>query len=184
MVRALLAGRKTQTRRIVKLNAAGRVEKGGRNWHVEDGSAVIACPYGAVGDRLWVREGFRIEQRGDRATGERFDVYAYRADSRIRPEFDPLRYKPSIHMPRAASRITLAITEIRCQRLQEISDGDAIAEGIYREGQRWEAEGICATPISAVDAYRSLWDYINGTGSWRQNPWVWVVCFANDGATS
>jgi len=102
MVRALLAGTKTQTRRIAKLNASGRVEKGGRNWHVDDASAVIACPYGHVGDTLWVREGFRVEQRGNRQTGEKFDVFVYRADSTMRREFDPLRYKPSIHMPRAA----------------------------------------------------------------------------------
>lgn len=161
MVHALLAGAKTQTRRIAKLNAAGRVEKGGRNWHVEDASAVIACPYGHCGDTLWVRESFRIEQRGNRQTGEIYDVYVYRADSRMRPEFDPLRYKPSIHMPRAASRITLKITDVRLERLHSISLDDCAAEGVAD----WVQYGF-------------LWDSINGAGAWAANPWVWCVGFA------
>lgn len=163
MVQALLSGAKTQTRRKAKLNAAGRVEKGGRNWHVEDASAIIACPYGAAGDRLWVREGFRIEQRGNRQTGEKYDVFVYRADSRMRPEFDPLRYKPSIHMPRAASRITLKITNVRLERLHSISLEDCAAEGV----KNWVEYGF-------------LWDSINGAGSWAGNPWVWAVSFQSD----
>jgi hypothetical protein len=174
MVNALLAGAKTQTRRVAKLNASGRVEKGGRNWHVEDASAVIACPHGHCGDTLWVREAFRIEQRGNRQTGEKFDVLVYRADSRMRPEFDPLRYKPSIHMPRAASRLTLRITDVRIERLQEISADDAEAEG-------WPGPDEANTIRSAypIAWYSHLWDRINGKRHpWESNPWVWVVGFA------
>lgn len=186
MVRELLSGRKTQTRRAVKpqpgqaVRIAYKRPDGDFTWCLETGHGVsdrIVCPYGRAGDSLWVRESFRVEQRGDRRTGEKFDVYVYRADSRLRPEFDPLRYKPSIHMPRVASRLTLTVTETRCERLQEITEADALAEGIVRVGNRWESPGVVTTPISAADAYRSLWNYINGRDSWDANPWVWAVSF-------
>jgi hypothetical protein len=182
MVRALLADTKTQTRRVFKVTGPMgnkcsitspeeeivRLDDG--SFHYLSTSAMSGpypCPYGIPGDRLWVREGFRIEQRGNRATGEKFDVYVYRADARMRPEFDPLRYKPSIHMPRAASRITLQIVDVRVERLQEISEHDAKAEG--------------AEPAQCCHAhyhgYHLLWESINGPGSWDLNPWVWVVAF-------
>ncbi|MGH8217375.1 MAG: hypothetical protein ACREUT_02210 [Steroidobacteraceae bacterium] len=97
----------------------------------------------------------------------------YRADM----PYSTRKWRPSIYMPRSASRIALRVTDVRAERLQWISQPDAIAEGISRVGQRWEAEGICTTPTSAGDAYRGLWEYINGPGSWDANPWIWVVSF-------
>lgn len=174
MIRALLGGFKSQTRRVLKIEAdsiEAHEELPGEFAPWKDGErlSTITCPYGAPGDQLYVREGFRIEQRGDRLTGKKFDVYVYRADSRMRPEFDPLRYKPSIHMPRAASRITLTITETRVERLQDIKSADAAAEG-------WP--GADDDHINPVSWYADLWDQINGKRHpWVSNPWVWALTF-------
>lgn len=200
MIRAIFAG-KTQTRRPVKPTPAWgtpgqccSITTEGRQgpldyglWAHEGDSAdgdARRCPYGAPSDQLWVREAFRIEQRGDRRTGKIFDQVVYRADSRMRPEFDPLRYKPSIYMPRAASRIALTVTDVRVERLQDIADDDCLAEGVYKHGQRWEVEGLIATPLGPRDADRALWDSINGNGSWNLNPWVWAVSFKRVAATA
>ena len=131
MIRALLDGQKTQTRRIAKLNHAGRVAFGGRNWHCDDPKAVMACPYGQPGDFLWVRESW--------STARLYPVNAtlfYRADGDCEGKQASLsfiererKWRPSIHMPRWASRLTLRITDVRVQRLQEISEADARAEG-------------------------------------------------------
>ena len=167
MVRATLDGRKTQTRRIAKLNAAGRVEKGGRNWHVEDAAAVIACPYGAVGDTLWVRETWQSE--GVHGHERDFPV-RYRAsdDDRVMGG----RWRPSIFMPRWASRITLRITDVRIERLQDISNEDAAAEG-------WLGPDEANTIRNAypIAWYSHLWESINGRGSWAENPFVWAISF-------
>lgn len=122
---------------------------------------------------LWVRESFRTEVRGNRHTGEKFDVVMYRADSPWRPEFDVLRYKPSIHMPRGFSRLTLRLTDLRIERLHQISEADALAEG-STEPSLVEKIGAC---WSERDAYAKLWEHINGKGSWTENPWVWVLDF-------
>lgn len=159
MIRAILAGVKTQTRRIVKGNPIPQ----------------MPCPYGVAGDRLWVRESFRVEERG-RGT-QRYEVYFYRADEPTSRLFNPLRYKPSIHMPRALCRIVLEVTAVRVERLQAISEADAIAEGVVRDSVGWNVPDICVTPISAADAYGLLWDSVNGSGAWDSNPWVWVVEF-------
>ena len=174
-VRAILAGTKTQTRRIAKLSSAGRVERGGRNWHVDDPDAAFACPYGQPGDRLWVRESLRFVR-----VGENYHEHAVYAADGVRvprcPDLLPqfcdgmafglARSVPSIHMPRWASRITLEITGVRVERLQDISAADA-----------W-AEGIAYSPdVDPVHAYRELWEQINGPGSWDANPFVWVVEF-------
>lgn len=108
----------------------------------------------------------------------------YRAD--IGHEHDGIRWRPSIHMPRLASRITLEITGVRVERLQEISEADAVAEGCARlplqdgPGAWWSAD-VDAGPAlhgrTARDAYRLLWESINGPGSWGENPWVWVIAF-------
>lgn len=172
MIQALLAGRKTQTRRIVKPQppdnlAMYRHCDGWRYDGVDyQGDETERCPYGIVGQYLWVREslyqfGGRIEYAAD-----------YGAPSFTR------KTTPSIHMPRWASRLTLRITDVRVERLQDISETDSLAEGIQKVGSRWEAQGICATPVSAVDAYRLLWSYINGAGSWATNPWCWCLSFS------
>ena len=169
MVRALLAGRKTQTRRLVKLMDTGRVKLPGshRNWHLEDPNVVKACPYGLPGDRLWVKETFL--QRNS-TTIYRADLYLFEAAG-ISLNFN---WKPSIFMPRKASRLTLEIKTLRVERLQDISEADAKAEGIQCPGCQ-SGEHIACTDL--VKAYRKLWESLNGTDSWKANPWVWVIEF-------
>lgn len=173
MVRATLEDRKTQTRRVVKLPSWST-----RNWDdfETDGrtaevicsntgcSAVICCPYGKVGDRLWVRETWCYFIAGDAHIG-------YKATDEICPDAID-RWHPSIHMPRTASRITLEITDIRVERLQEINEQDAIAEGV--EPFNWD-DGQSLRPIPA---FAKLWDSINAEKHpWSSNPYVWAVSF-------
>lgn len=174
MVRALLDGSKTQTRRFVKLTDSGRVKATGsaRNWHLEDPNAVLACPYGQPGDRLWVRETFGIfDSEGTEFVGipkERpRGFHVVWAGDCPAPVTETFRFRPSIHMPRWASRITLEITAVRVERLQEISEEDA------------KAEGVDWTPFfnEPVEAYADLWKSINGPCSWESNPYVWVIEF-------
>lgn len=188
MVRAILDGRKSQTRRIVKpqpprtvlsptIVARDALAPSGYSFVSDEyGEILLRCPYGVPGDRLWVREAWR--QGTTRVL--------YRVDD-VAPS--QVRWKPSIHMPRAASRITLEITDVRVERLQEIGEEDALAEGVFRPiGMRtpigqcvetWDGRGemIYADPSQARDEYRGLWESINGDGAWEANPWVWVVCF-------
>ena len=167
MVRAILEGRKTQTRRIVKpppIEHNGVIEFGDAiagsmdaltNWMVAN-----KCPYGKLGDRLWVREKF-AEMKWP-PTGPRF-VYA--ADGEC--DFTP--WRPSIHMPRCASRVTLEVVSVRVERLQECSEADAKAEGCSPLGDD--------TSQAYRLGYMHMWGQINGPGSWEANPWVWVVEF-------
>ncbi|HCT2314430.1 TPA: hypothetical protein OTQ90_003204 [Klebsiella pneumoniae] len=184
MVRAILDGRKTQTRRPIKWKQTRFTEIGER----EDGSkwpwsedAEHACdfwhpcPFGAVGDRIWVRETwarYNIDQNS-------YDI-AYRATT---PEDWPEegRWRPSIHMPRWASRILLEITNVRVERLNAISEEDARAEGIIDGGclNCGEPEPCgCANPDpDATDAFAYLWQSIYGQENWNADPWVWVIEF-------
>ena len=186
MVRAILAGTKTQTRRIVKPQPrilAGKLLCW-RDDALTDDQMAALCPYGVPGDRLWVRETWRLSLAGG--------FFVYRADpgrdestAAFNRQDPSIKWKPAIHMPRDASRITLEITHVRVERLQEISEEDAIAEGINRiahgrEGYFYHAHRTEPHPknwIDPADAYRELWREINGSGSWEANPWVWVVCF-------
>lgn len=160
MVRALLAGTKTQTRRALKPQPAAR--KGG---------ATFPCRYGVSGDRLWVRETWRM------ANGS--PIYRADADRSLGMDeySDRHTWKPSIHMPRVASRITLELVEVHVEPLQDISEVDAEAEGC----RDWAAEQD--TPARDIPAgesrliYRQLWEQINGAGSWDLNPWVWCLTF-------
>lgn len=200
MVRAILAGRKTQTRRLVKskndINAYDSVDvlsKEEYNEYVatEFNAKVVAkkpmalffknfindldieCPYGNVGDRLWVRETF-----AESATGG----FVYRADDTddnwMRRCWGKFAWTPSIHMPRRASRILLEITNVRIERLQNISRDDCIAEGIYeyQDGNYFYSpeNGGYGSPYAA---YKALINKINGAETWDRNPWVWVVEF-------
>ncbi len=175
MVRAILNGTKTQTRRtvkpqpdedgLVKLTETGE-------WH-DTSARVYRCPYGKPGDWLWVRESFArldsaIWYQADCDQGSAYDVCAM-SDGDSPP--DILRWRPSIYMPRWASRITLDVVDIRVQRVQDISGPDCWAEGIARAG--WD----CERYGSVVECYRDLWESINGPGSWDVNPWAWVVEF-------
>lgn len=162
MVKAIFEGRKTQTRRVVKRNAYGRVERNGKQWHIEDLDAVKACPYGVSGDRLWVKETFQIVPTGHAGT-----MPIYRADG-DQDRIVPGKWKPSIFMPRTASRLTLEITGVRVERLQDISQSDAIAEGVEPDSN-----------VTEQSIYAVLWDSINGEKHPRSsNPWVWVIAFA------
>lgn len=188
MVKALLDGRKVQTRRPMKVKPDG-ITKGptsipykfNRQNHPLisfRGIDEIKCPFGKVGDRIYVRETFCFDNKDyvqtykdetwrglpDRFTAETF----YRATEEI-PDMFP-RWTPSIHMPRWASRITLEITNVRVERLQEISEEDAKSEGV----NGWHPD-IPATRASHKDVFHKLWDSIYG--SWSANPWVWVVEF-------
>ena len=195
MVRAILDGRKTQTRRIVKPQplhvtpfmtgqlGGEKTPTGEFGLHLNNDRVIekhVRCPYGQPGDRLWVREACYVESIGT-ANGYGRHIL-YRATDQDAPVS---KWTPSIHMPRWASRITLEVESVRVERLQDISEEDAIAEGI----ECWEERGVddaqdyyrdyitgghCYNPIAS---YRSLWESINGPGSWEANPWVWVITF-------
>jgi hypothetical protein len=224
MVRAILEGKKTQTRWVMKVHPwpdatvevgpyhLHRIDRNGESqpgpasfgaiWDHQDivngGDAGLRCPYGAPGDLLWVRETFcahwgepphdapqsyRIvtgdelppieQENGDLYQPVSSDVmtvwYGAQGDKPLHME-----WKLSIHMPRWASRITLRITDIRVERLQDISEDDAKAEGC--DSAVWEDEAG-----NGVNSYREsfalLWDEIKGPGAWDENPWVWVVAF-------
>lgn len=221
MVRAILEGRKTQTRRVIKPKHEFFVDDGqdgtNRVYHPcyvtgEPEPEEILCPYGSIGERLWVRETFR-----QTIDNKSLYVVQYQADQAIRCALydnsgegdpvgtgahkDPLQgvgkpgppYKPSIHMPRWASRIMLEITGVRVERLNDISEADALAEGIERRNVSWNPEAqeykyygwlekLDQWSCSPVYSYESLWESINGVGSWAVNPWVWVVEFKRIGS--
>ena len=178
MVRAILAGTKTQTRRVVKFKPWHQIEEREDGspwpWMYDDDRAAdhwLPCPYGQAGDRLWVRESFCDARQA--AAGR----VLYRASGDT-----ACGWKPSIHMPRFASRITLEITSVRVERLQDISEADAAAEGVTPKwepgcsGRLMEAlGGFSFRP--AASAYADLWESLHGTGAWDANPWVWVVEF-------
>jgi hypothetical protein len=160
MVRAILDGRKTQTRRIVKGQPALWLNDSVMGQFIStDDHLISMCPYGKPGDRLWVRETFAVC-----ADSSIF----YRSDGGPSP-WDGIKWKPSIHMPRAASRITLEIVSVRAELLHEITESDAIAEGC-------QCDGVPAS-LTNRGAFGKLWLSINGPGSWDVNPWVWVVEF-------
>ncbi|WP_444959704.1 hypothetical protein [Microbulbifer sp. VVAC002] len=205
MVRAILDGRKTQTRRLMKpqpepsphgghwwacdtVESMVKVEEQLNNDGSWAGFAGSVCPYGQTGERLWVRETHHLSHQ---------NKVIYKADY----SFNPFRedecgedcsmvgevWRPSIHMPRWASRITLEIANVRVERIQDISDEDALAEGILNSTLQTPPTntvmyhcGPWPTPIcgeSARDAYGALWESIYGKDGWDQNPWVWVIEF-------
>jgi hypothetical protein len=161
MVFAIMDDIKTQTRRVVK---------------GLPGTDPIACPYGGIGDQLWVKETVWVD-----ADTKEFKWYAHQRIFKVDRVRDNARLWPSIHMKRAWSRIQLEITGIRVERLQDISDADALAEGIisYSVGNLmvFGVEGTKIEALSPRAAYFALWDEINGRGSADANPWVWVVEF-------
>jgi hypothetical protein len=191
MVRAIQEGRKTQTRRIVKpqpegsttwLSQADSTDCGFYPNNIRANPARLACPYGQPGDRLWVRETWAPMSTFDPSpeTGA-----VYKADNHPSQSVIACKWKPSIHMFRWASRITLEITGVRVERLQDISNEDCVAEGITAIGKgvrmpdgRYAQSGRYETKASTVrQLYSELWESINGSESWAANPWVWVVEF-------
>ncbi|EPC5749808.1 hypothetical protein ACRZ40_000193 [Klebsiella pneumoniae] len=230
MTRAILDGRKTQTRRIMKaqpsedftpMNMAldadykarwytpGIVDKDGclqpagkEVFGVANENEGYSCPFGAVGDRIWVREAYRfpasLDDVSPTGVGEMAVATGYRKP--WAPTFyeftgtfsdgwkgfetppkvsDAGKLRPSIHMPRWASRILLEITDVRVERLNAISQEDAQAEGMELTGWRPtysdpDSGGEVMTPY---DNFAQLWESIYGEESWKANPWVWVIEF-------
>lgn len=178
MVRALLDDTKTQTRRLCKLDMrAGMPEP-------ELASLLKCCPYGQPGDRLWVREAWRAPGSCDHLPPRSIsdcEAVRFMADEVVGADPGFGKGRPGMFMPRWASRITLEITAVRVERLQDISEADAIAEGLFQDtAGRWttySATEAAKEHLSPVQAYRDLWEQINGTGSWDANPWVWVLEF-------
>lgn len=230
MVRAIISGRKTQTRRIIKQKIVSNgirfdrelgdilchcdylppsmpmIEtKHGLVGMCEGGMSL--CPYGDVGDRLWVKEPWRTVASADRMNAKAIEAACLEAGYRKpwapveysdgdRYNWDglhddpPGRYRHARFMPRWASRILLEVTEIRVERLQEITGDDVLEEGIGPDGLRRYYRDLRSGRIqdsSEFDGpdvdwdweseWRTLWESINGPGSWDSNPWVWVVGF-------
>lgn len=217
MVRAVLEGRKTQTRRIIKNQRVGdnwsvqpaknpRIPGHTHDWWLPTAtkpySALPRCPYGAVGDRLWVRESsyaaelkpsglsaviytadnaLRLAEGDESVKAKWQKLFDYRGGTGLQV--------PSIHMPRWASRITLEITGVRVEHLQDISESDAVAEGIeplplepdmpqfYHEYFPIGIKNGLRCNMSAASSFSGLWEAIYGKESWQANPWVWVIEF-------
>ena len=181
MVRAILDGRKTQTRRVVKPQPAYVNSLGIPFWPGGKGPVDYRlCPHGAEGDRLWVKETHRFDGIDQRigVREKRIEELSYRADMEGDPSCDDCAWRPSIFMPRWASRITLEIVSVRVERLQDISEEDAIAEGVtVHMDAVITAATIPGVKGPAYLEYFDLWESINGPGSWDANPWVWVIEF-------
>lgn len=213
MVKAILEGRKTQTRRI-----KGFTNQNPDEWEVQlikgapvsksdcpqyavyfkhklypNQTGAIQCPYGQPGDLLWVREAWNEAGRFESDFYANSEVNAYRTkDAYFFPNWkqldtshwnwDKIKWKPSIHMPKDAARIWLMIEDIRVERVQEISEEDAIAEGIlccetYGEIAWKRYDGDYTVTSKPKISFWSLWASINGEESWNSNPWVWVIQF-------
>lgn len=204
MVRAILAGTKTMTRRVVRLTDNGYAKEvgGHRRWHLADPDAIAASPYGQPGDRLWVRERMRVTHVGHvdgRAVGIRVRYEADGADSGVLPYPSRLKGVPQVGKClayggyREASRLTLRVTGVRVERLQAITPDDVLAEGVPMVPRCGcepcaQQSGWCPADASEqVLAFAALWDSINGKRdgcSWSANPWVWVVSFEREEAKS
>jgi hypothetical protein len=231
-VRAILGGRKTQTRRVITpqpdvsggkiifpwatFYPGGYVHTynedgiGGQNWPAPEFpdenkfQAALArtpykdpCPYGVPGDRLWVREAWQLCSYGSQLPGLKEFRVRYRVDDTLRwvkcerdlAVLKTVGFKPSIFMPREFSRLTLEITSVGVERIQEISKQDAIAEGVdWRKCPMYQTEAQLrhmvkgwgtAMTVDYIDGFKRLWNSINASPglSWADNPWVWVVEF-------
>jgi len=208
MVEALLVGQKTQTRRIIKNPVAlDALALFAPAWLMLPGNAdLLPC---VDGDRLWVRETFALESDQlagpypaphddgrpifwieGAEPGERYWLQPHYRASDPDPDLcyadaegPSCRWKPSIHMPRWASRLTLTVRDVRVQRLHEISEADAVAEGVIRyDGDEYDDAEFAAIEGGdiyprAIDAYGALWTSINGPGSWDANPWIVAITF-------
>lgn len=185
MIRAILDGRKSQTRRVFKgytpPNCPGVhscvIEDGYAKFHLDGQLSMHSgewtkCPY-QVGTKLWVREAFGL----DPTTPDKRIKYLYRSSIELRWE-KAIKWKPSIFMPRAASRITLEIVGVRVEKLGDITTDDAEAEGAVRW---WNSTPLTIGQgrplLHPKKAFEALWEFANGKGSWAKNPWVWVISF-------
>ena len=208
MVKAILDGKKTQTRRVIKPQPEEHViipdKINGLKWNgvnygsitrdergsIAETSLATICPYGQPGDTLWVRETWNVCDVGYDGYNGAFEAgYPLVTIPASKPEYGNMVYykadgneeppwRPSIHMPRWASRITLQITNIKVERVQDITEKDAVAEGIETHlSGCWTPTGGYAD--NARLAFGALWDSINAKRgySWDDNPWVWVIEF-------
>ena len=182
MVRAILSGQKTQTRRVVKGMALEWLQPAMFTPEFVADPFNGMCPYGQPGERLWVREnGWERPERTPRMMREGADTWAryyYDADGITDDEaanFKTWGFKrrPSIHMPRWACRIVLEIVSVRVERLQDISEADALEEGITYN----DIPNNGLDPMRARTWFRGLWSEINGPESWDASPWVWCITF-------
>ena len=194
MVQAILSGQKTQTRRIVNKAPTTEINHrlialdNGWNWQVDQQGIVptmhreihnpMVCPFGQIGDRLWVRETFRLYDLDECPHADfpcgcpRNGTPLYKASHDCG---DGEKWKPSIHMPRSACRLILEITNIRIERLNDITSEDAKAEGFdYSTHPSAIQMGYA---IGAKTNFRVTWEQIYGHNEWNKNPWVWVVEF-------
>ena len=204
MVRVILDGRKTQTRRIVKPQPVPEPARASLlyedQWIWESNSGKVGifqpsrfkCPYGAVNSKLWVKETFMPDPPRDgtwastpweddmrlREIPERFRMKEHVIYRSTWDGSELSHWKPSIFMPSWASRITLEITGIRVERLQEITEQDVAAEGLRQdENGLWTWGNYPSGSSNPVYAYQLLWESVNGPDSWTANPWVWVITF-------
>jgi len=179
MVKAILDGRKTQTRRVIKRGVVGRMMSGDQKlWpYVYDKrgkSVAVPCPYGQPGDLLWVRETWAtspfLNDIKPSELSRDFTSLFYRANQGVNDSH--YSWRPSIHMSRWASRINLEVTGVRVGRVQDISEADAVTEGM-------EVVPIGTATWTNRQSFGILWDKINAKRgySWDSNPWVWVVEF-------
>ncbi|WP_026042447.1 hypothetical protein [Pantoea sp. A4] len=207
-VRALLAGQQTQTRRIIKTQSFGPGQDHHEGVHAFDVSANHLqgyklmsmedvsqhCPFGKPGDRLWVRETWRgpiipqaraAEFDNDPEYFRQSAFCQYRADSneagllvQSSPEADQFGWQTAIHMPRWASRIDLAITSVRAEKIQDISEDDIMGEGVQTDSHFLNNFfTMNSASESPKEAYRKAWQKQYGATSWEVNPWVWVIGF-------
>lgn len=190
MIRAILSGAKTQTRRVIRDAYVSRRKDGCLLLPelLQQIGVGAACPYGRPGDRLWVREkhtfvadvwglhaGVAYQYGGIRwLDGDAPELVGKTVYNEDKPEV--WKWRSPIHMPRWASRITLEITDVRVERLQEISAGDCLSEGIRLDWEPYTNQ-LPPSETDYYNAYRDLWKRINGHGSWESSPWVWVITF-------
>lgn len=195
MVQAILAGRKTMTRRVVKPQPAHETDISFmRNeplnwtgdwhpwkWETEEGESIAkSCPYGKPGDLLYVRESWVWEGETSWQDISRIGTFWYKADD-DGEGFSPARWKPSIHMPKVAARIWLEVTNVRVELLHDISNEDVVSEGVDWKDYSFQ-KTICRewgieNTSSYSAAFFMLWWKINGLESLKSNPWVWVIEF-------
>ncbi|NCB70077.1 MAG: hypothetical protein EOM47_14705 [Bacteroidia bacterium] len=191
MVKALLNGNKTMTRRSTGLDKINHnpdnyffplfaFKASGKFIFAPKGNFILTnpdvievkCPYGKPGDLLWVRETWQHTKILNLHPTDENYGFVYKADEQPWQDMEGLKWKPSIHMPKAAARIWLRIKDVRIERLWKITEEDAKAEGA--EYFLWR---IVNDPRPYVNGFASVWFAINGKASWNKNPWVWVVSF-------
>jgi hypothetical protein len=186
MINALIAGTKTQTRRIVQARRGDHgfvmVERQDGAWwpHRSIGGEPLASPYGTIGDRLRVKEAWRTVRAFDPQPPRdipRTTSLWFEADGSPPAAFQAGRYRNARFMMEWMSRLALEVLDIRAERLQDCNAADAAAEGLIRVAGQWQGAPDLPATADPVAAYRMLWERINGPGTWDANPWVWRVEF-------